>query len=155
TVVNLRVVQIFGGQLYVSTGSGSAVRIGAVGPGLPTTAGQTITNLPGFPTAGSPYGFFFADLTASVPGLDTLYVAADDVSALTKYSLVSGSWVSNGTIGIAGDAYRGLTGVANGSTVTLYATRRGGSGAAGGGELVSLIDASGYNAALTGTPTVM
>jgi hypothetical protein len=36
------------------------------GTGIPTTAGQTTTNLPGFPTSGgSPYGFFFADLDAA------------------------------------------------------------------------------------------
>jgi hypothetical protein len=54
TVTNLRQSAVFDGQLYVSTSSGSAVRIGTVGVGLPTTTGQTISNLPGFPTAGSP-----------------------------------------------------------------------------------------------------
>src|SRR5262245_6924307 len=43
TVTNLRAVEIFDGQLYVSTGSGSTVRLGTVGTGEPTTAGQTIT----------------------------------------------------------------------------------------------------------------
>ena len=46
TVTNLRQTNLFGGQLYVSTGSGTAVRIGTVGTGAPTTSGQTITNLP-------------------------------------------------------------------------------------------------------------
>src|SRR5262249_4855277 len=72
TVTNIRQTNIFAGQLYVSDSSGSAVRVGAVGSGLPTTSGQTITNLSGFPTSGGPYGFFFADLSASVDGLDTL-----------------------------------------------------------------------------------
>src|SRR5262249_44701742 len=43
TVTNLRQVNVFGGQLDVSTSSGSAVRLGTVGSGLPTTSGQTIT----------------------------------------------------------------------------------------------------------------
>jgi uncharacterized protein len=155
TVTNLRGVQIFDGQLYVSTSSGTTVRLGSVGAGLPTTAGQAITNLPGFPVAGSPYGFFLADLDAGVPGVDTLYVAADDAGALTKYSLVAGTWAANGTIGVASDGYRGLTATISGTTVTLFASRKGGSGATGGGELVRLVDATGYNGVFAGAPTVL
>src|SRR5262249_34879422 len=150
TVTNIRAVEIFGGQLYESDSSGTAIRLGAVGSGTPTTSGQIITNLPGLPTnTGSPYAFFFADLDPS-PGVDTLYVA-DDGLGMSKYSLVSGTWVSNGTVGAAADNYRGLTGVVGGTTVTLYATRKGGSSATGGGELVRLLDASGYNGAFAGT----
>jgi uncharacterized repeat protein (TIGR01451 family) len=154
TVTNLRQPSIFNGQLYISTGSGSTIRVGTVGSGTPTTSGQTIVNLPGFPTTGSPYSYFLADLTAAVPGPDTLYVA-DDGAGLQKFSLVSGAWVANGTAGAAADAYRGLAATVSGSTVTLYATRKGGSGATGGGELVSLTDASGYDGALSGAPTLL
>ena len=155
TVTNLRQVGIFGSQLFVSDSSGSAVRLGAVGSGVPTTSGQVISNIPGFPLSGSPYAFYFADLDASVPGLDVLYVASDDAAGITKYSLVASSWVANGTVGVAADAYRGLAAVVNGGTVSLYATRKGGSAAAGGGELVSLVDASGYNGAFSGAPTLL
>ncbi len=157
TVTNLRQVGIFGAQLYVSDSSGSAVRLGTVGSGVPATAGQTITNLPAFPTAGSPYAFFFADIDG-VPGVDTLYVADDTngvPGGVTKYSLSQGSWTAAGTAGAAADAYRGLTGVVSGTTVTLYATRRGGSGATGGGDLVSLVDTSGFGGAFSGTPEVL
>jgi hypothetical protein len=156
-VANVRQLNIFNGQLYFSGASGTAVRIGAVGTGTPTTAMQDTTALPGFPLTGSPYGFFFADLTSSVPGLDTLYVADDNTTTggLQKYSLVSGSWVSNGSVGTAADAYRGLTGIVSGTTVTLYATRKGGSGSTGGGELVSVVDATGYNATITAMPTLL
>jgi len=153
TVTNLRQIGIFSSQLFVSDSSG-AIRLGTVGSGLPTTSGQIITNIPGFPTAGSPYGFFFADLDATVPGLDVLYVADDGVG-LTKYSLVANSWVAKGTVGTAADAYRGLTAIVNSATVTLYATRKGGSAAAGGGELVALVDASGYNGTFAATPTLL
>ena len=84
TVTNLRGTSIFGGQLYISTASGTTVRVGAVGTGTPTTTGQTITNLSGFPTAGSPNEFFFADLSAGVPGVDTLYVADDSPGTIQK-----------------------------------------------------------------------
>jgi hypothetical protein len=155
TVTNLRQCNLFGSQLYVSDSSGSAVRIGAVGAGLPTTSGQTIVNLPGFETAGSPYAFFFADLDGT-PGVDTLYVTDDSAAppgGVSKYSLVAGAWTGNGTVGAAADSYRGVTGVVTGTTVTLYAVRKGGSAATGGGELVSIVDASGYNGPFTSSPS--
>ncbi len=150
---NIRQVGIAGGQLYVSTQKGTTLRIGTVGSGAPTSAGQTIANLPGFPTSDSPNAFAFADLDGA-PGVDTLYVA-DDVAGLTKFCLVAGTWAARGTAGSGTDAYRGVTAIVSGSTVTLYATRNGGGGASGGGELVKLVDTSGYNGALAGTPSVL
>jgi Bacterial Ig-like domain/Lamin Tail Domain/Carboxypeptidase regulatory-like domain/Calx-beta domain len=141
TVVNLRQANIFGAQLYVSDNSGTAVRVGTVGSGTPTTAGQTITSLPGFPTSGSPYGFFLADLDAGVAGLDTLYVADDTANVIQKYSLVSGTWTANGTKALT--AVRGMSAVVSGSSVTLYVTN--------GSSLQTLTDTSGYNATITGT----
>jgi uncharacterized protein YjiK len=159
TVTNLRQLGIAGGQLYVTTSSGSAVRLGTVGTGLPETTGQTITNLTGIPTTGSPYAFFFADLDAGVAGVDTVYIADDTnttgIGGVRKFSLVGGTWTANGIAGAFGDAYLGLTGSVNAGTVTLYATRKGGSAAAGGGELVSIVDATGYNVAITATPTLL
>lgn len=152
---NLRQANVFDGQLYVSTGSGSAFRIAAVGAGCPTTAGQSLAGLPGFPTSGSPYGFFLADLDPGVAGADTLYVADDGPGALAKYSLVAGQWSANGTVGAEADDYRALCATVDGSVVTLYATRNAGSSASGGGELVRLVDASGYNGALSATPGLL
>lgn len=147
--VNLRVLNITDGQLYVSTVSGSSVRIGSVGTGLPTTAGQTLTSLPGFPTSGGgPYAFAFGDLDSGVSGMDTLYVADDTALALTKYSLVSGSWTANGTVGLDADDFRGLTAVISGTTATLFATRT-------GNQLVTRADSSGYNGAFSGSFTTL
>jgi hypothetical protein len=149
TTANLRQIDIFGSpsQLYVGTGSGSNFRIGSVGTGLPTTTGQVTTGLPGLAVSGgSPYAFFMADLDGS-PGVDTMYVADDSVG-LTKYSLVSGSWVATGTIGTGSDTYRGVTGVVSGTTVTLYTVRL-------GSELDTLVDASGYSGTLSGAPTTL
>ncbi len=155
TLANLRVVQIFDNQLYFSTASGTTYRIGTVGTGLPTSGLQTLTHLTGIPnTTGSPYGYFMADLDG-VPGVDVIYVADDGANALRKYSLVAGTWTLNGTIGVDADDYRGVTGTVNGSTVTLYCTRKGGSGISGGGEIVTLTDASGYNGAFSGSPVLL
>jgi hypothetical protein len=152
---NVRVAKIGQGQLYISSASGTYIGVNTVGIGAPTTTGQTVSLLPGLPGTGSPYSYYLADLDAGVAGYDTLYLADDGAPALTKYSLVGGNWTSNGIVGVNADDYRGLTGVRSGSSVTLYATRLGGSGGTGGGELVTLIDSSGYNGAFTGTPTVL
>src|SRR5262249_30769638 len=134
--VNNRVINIFDGQLYVTSGSGTNTfkGVNAVGTGTPTATGSNLTRLPGLSDANSPsdYGFFLADLSAAVAGDDTLYIADDSVG-LTKYSLVGGTWVKNNTVGVGADAYRGLTGAVVGNTVTLYATRNGTS-------LVSIVD---------------
>ncbi|MCU1228375.1 MAG: polymorphic outer membrane protein [Acidobacteria bacterium] len=140
TPTNLRVLGVFNSQLYTSSQSG-AFRLATVGTGTPTTTGQTITNLPGFSTStGSPYSFFFADLDATVPGVDTLWVA-DDGGTIGKYSLVSGNWTSNGTITASG--VRGLAGSVSGGTVTLFS--------ASASALFTVTDTAGYNAAPSST----
>jgi Domain of unknown function (DUF4347)/Calx-beta domain/FG-GAP-like repeat len=159
TATNIRQINIFDGQLYASTSQGTTFRLGTVGSGTPQTSGQTISNLPGISLNVSPYGFFFADLTPTVAGVDTLYVA-DGINSttsggLTKYSLVSGRWENNGRLGQGLDDYRGVTGSMTGTTVNLFATRYTGSTSLGGGELIKLTDTSGYNGTLTGAPTIL
>jgi len=62
-------VAIYGGQMYISTSNGSAIRLGAAGTGIPKTAGQVITNIPGIPAYRQPVCFlFFADLDPAAPG---------------------------------------------------------------------------------------
>lgn len=149
-----RSVFVYAGQLYLSTSSGSTVRVGSVGNGTPTTTGQTTTNLPGFPTTGSPYQFFFADLSGAVAGVDTLYVADDTTSGgqIQKYSLSGGTWTAQGVI--SAPAVRGLTGVVSGNSVTLYAAT-GSNQSAGGGSLYTFTDTAGYNASVSGTATTI
>ncbi|APV50535.1 hypothetical protein BWI17_13040 [Betaproteobacteria bacterium GR16-43] len=143
-----RVAGIFAGQLYISAPNPQR-GVAPVGTGLPTTGPAAYVRLPGLTNTNStsPYGFFFADLDGT-PGVDTLYIADDLGAALTKFSLVGGTWVSNGIVGVDADDYRFLTGVVSGTTVTLYAVR-------GGNQLVTLTDASGYNGAFAGTPTLL
>lgn len=158
-LTNTRQVAIFDGQLYVSSdrGTNTFKGVNAVGIGLPTTPDQPIFRLPGLTDANSPntFGFFLADVSDFVPGIDTLYVANNSPGALTKFSLINGTWIALGTVGLPADSYRGLTGVVNDTSVTLYATRKGGSGAGGGGELVMITDNSGHGGIFTGEPTVI
>ena len=153
TTVTGRAINVFDGQLYMSSTSGDT-RIANVGPGLLPIAGQAVANLPGYPVTGSPCQFFLADVCNSVPGIDVLYVA-DNTAGVFKYSLVNGIWVSNGKIGSTNDQYVGLTGNANNGTVVMYATRKSGTSDAGGGELVSITDNSGLNGSFSATPVVL
>ncbi len=143
--VNVRSINVAGGNLYLSTASSPYIGLSQVGTGLPTAAGQTVAVLPGFPaaTAGaSPYGFYLADLSPTVPGVDVAYVADDRTTAggIQKWSLVAGSWVLNGTMaGSAAAAVRGLNGTTSGTAVSLVASSSNG--------LFFLADNGGYNTA--------
>jgi len=144
--VSIRSINTFDGNLYVSTNISPYIGLSQIGTGLPTTAAQSVAVLPGFPasTAGaSPYGFYLADLSAAVPGVDVAYVADDRTNGsggIQKWSLVAGSWVLNGTIAsTATSALRGLNGMTAGTTVSLVASSTSG--------LFLLSDNAGYNAA--------
>ncbi|MBH1962876.1 MAG: IPTL-CTERM sorting domain-containing protein [Comamonadaceae bacterium] len=144
-----RSVAVIDGQLYntSNTGTNTFKGVNRIGSGTPTTT-ATATRLPGLSDAltPSPYAFVLLDLDGA-PGADTLYLADDD-KGITKFSLKSGAWVSNGTVGVADDDYRGLTATVAGSTVTLFATR-------GAETLMSMVDASGFDGAFAGVPTIL
>jgi hypothetical protein len=141
--VNFRSVNIFRGNLYVSSSANPNYGLNQIGTGLPTAAGAAVTLLPGFPSASgpSPYGFYFADLSPAVAGVDVVYVTDDNATeGIQKWSLVGGSWILNGTIGGSATAQlRGLTATTTGTAVALVAS--------GGGGLYAVTDNAGYNAA--------
>ena len=142
TATNVRTVQIESGQLYGGSGAG-AFRLYTVGTGLPTTAGQTMVNLPGYPASAlSGNAFFFADLSGAVAGVDTVYQADDagGTGGIKKYSLVTGLWALSGTIDSGSTFPRGLTGSVSAGVVTLFATRN-------GTTLVTVTDSAGHNTA--------
>ncbi len=149
-----RTVAVFGGQLYIVSNSTGSKGVSAVGTGAPTVVGQPVTRLPGLSDSLTPsnYSFFFADLSAGIAGVDTLYVA-DDTLGISKFSFDGTTWSFKGSVGAGTDLYKGLTGVVNGGTVTLYAIRKTVAIAAGGGEMVSIADTSGYNNTLTAAPS--
>ncbi len=163
-VTNTRIVEIAGGQLYVSSASGTAIRVATVGTGLPTTGGQTETELSGVTSAqlgSGPYSYYFTNLNGGT-GFDTLYVAANDSAiGIVKYALESGTWTEVGEIpSTAATEFAGLTGITTGTpgneTVTPYATNNLQFAATTGGNLVSIVDATGYEGNISSlTPTVL
>jgi len=151
TASNMRVVNIFNGQLYVSSSTGTLLGVSTVGTGLPTTAGSsTITPLPGMPTTGthSSYDFWFKDA-------NTLYVADDGSAAngggIQKWTQSGGTWslaytlLNNGT---ATTGVRGLSGTVDGSgNAVLFGTTSAGSAA---NTLITLTDTG-----ATSAPTIL
>lgn len=127
---NVRVLGIFGDQLFgttMTTGFDSPFSIGAAPP---PTAPAAATILSGTATSGtgtpSPYGFVFFDLDGS-PGFDTLYVADDRATAsgggIQKWQLgTSGTWTPTTTFnqGLTAGC-RGLTGWVSSTGVVLAA----------------------------------
>jgi hypothetical protein len=146
TVTNMRNINLFNGELYLTHGSGVVnTRVMKVGEGLPDTSGVEAIPLPGIPfNNASVSDVFFADIVPAQAGPEMMYLA-DELNGVVKYSLVDGTWISNGIAGSAADNYRAVTGTFFGTGTLLYATRKGGSGATGGGEFVRIIDTAGYN----------
>lgn len=151
TVTNLRQAAIFASptnQLYVSTSSGTAVRVGTVGSGTPTTSGQTISNLPGVPTTGSPYAFSLLDVDGN-GAIDALYIADDSAGTpagqIQKYVLSGGTWVAKGAIAVS--SVRGLVASASAGVVTLYATN--------GSALLGATDTSGLGGTFSGVAATL
>jgi predicted extracellular nuclease len=144
---NLRAVTAAGGQLYVSTGSGTT-GVYTVGSNLPATGGQT----PALTTAvPSPYAIVPLDRDPAVPGIDTLYVADDSASpngGVLKFSFDGTTWTARGSLRPGGNGVRGLTGVANGAGVTLFATTS-------TNALVKVDDTAASNATISATSTVL
>ena len=129
---NNLIVTIHAGQLYSSTSNGALQGISTVGIGLPTTGGQTISLLPGFPTTSGPsaFDYLFADP-------QTLYVAddrMDGAGGIQKWTLAGGTWSLQYTLALAPTmGCRGLTGTVRGGATTLFATTT-------SSQLISVVD---------------
>ena len=147
---NLRQVSIQDGQLYASSDKNS-LTVATVGTGLPTTAGQTVSNLPGNPdSGGDPYGYVLFDLSGgSTP--DTLYVADSTAGKVDKYTWSSSKWSSAGSAKVA--SVTGLTGTLVGGVPTLYATGSGSSGTSG--TLSKVVDNAAAGASMSATVTTL
>jgi len=147
TPTNIRATNVFNGQLYISSASGTFLGVATVGSGLPTTGSQTTTPLPGFPTTGthSSYQFAFANTT-------TLYVADDGSAAngggIQKWTLSGGTWslayilLNNGS---TTTAVRGLTVDGSGANPVIYAT----TAVASGNALIKVTDTGSGSTATT------
>ncbi len=151
---NLRNIEIFNNQLYVSSATGTFLGISKIGTGLSTHPGQTASLEINMGTGAQPYGFVMFD-TNRDSLLDTAFIADDRASAgggLQKWTFNGTAWVnsyslrfdaaagnlsataSTGFVGI-----RGLTGGYDDTTgaFSLFATTT----EASNNRIVSVVDA--------------
>ena len=157
TGTNLRVIGLYGNNLYVSAATGTWPTVGLLA-GSPLVNGTTASNtfLPNIPRQGgsptaSRYGFTFLDTNPAVAGIDTLYTVDDSLTSggLWKYSLdSSGTWNAAGSIAFGSGLLRGLAGSVSGSNVNLYIT-----GSAN--TLWSYTDVNAAASLLSGTSTLL
>jgi len=145
TPVNATYPHIFGGQLFLSAGTGTTRSPLKVGTGTPTMGPPvTPTTLTGLPTAtASPNSYVFFDRIQSVGdpafgggAFDTLYIADNGSAAFqgiekwtytgtsaTCPGAVAACWVRGPTFNLSpAVGYRGLAGLVTGSNVTLVAS---------------------------------
>ncbi len=144
TASNMRVDNIYNGQLYVSSSTssgGGLFGVSTVGVGLPTSAiaGNTPIALPGMPTSGthSAYDFWFKDAS-------TLYIADDGTAAngggIQKWLFDGSTWTLSYTLlndGTTTTGVRGLAGTvdANGNAVLFGTTA-----VSSGNNLITITD---------------
>jgi len=128
TPSNARFVHVVSNQLHGTSGAGTFVNVFTIGTGLPTTAGQTATPLPGMPTATgpSPYSFALLDRLPGVAGVDTLYVADDRTvlngGGIHRWVYDGFAWTPDTTFGDETYGVRGLAATKEGTGVRIVAT---------------------------------
>ncbi|MBK8600778.1 MAG: hypothetical protein IPN80_09760 [Flavobacterium sp.] len=137
TLTNLRTVNIFNNQLYVSTGSGSQ-GIYKVGTGVPTTTGQTsVISLP-------QNGMYAYQMVNRGGSNWNCYAGTDSAPGIYKWSSIDNgaTWTARGSVSNVLPIY-GITAANNGTSVDLYATTV--------SSILKLTDATAFNATIAGT----
>jgi hypothetical protein len=147
---NYLCIRSFGGQVYVCSAktSNSAVFL------VPSTTATSFTALPGVAADSSTSDFYMISSGSNGTAYDILYVLSNS-SGLTKYSLVGGTWVSNGadTNATVKTGFE-MAAASNGSGgVVFYMVTNAG---AAGNSVVKFTDSTGYNTTINGsTPTTL
>lgn len=143
---NFRSVKAFGGTVYVSTASSSTATIQI--NTLSSPSGSTLTPLTGLTNNANLQDFYLISSGSNGSAYDVLYVlsaTSNTAGTITKFSLVSGSWVANGSYTTTFGGF-GLAAEANGTGAYLYVST--GQGALAGNTLLKMTDAAGYNATI-------
>jgi uncharacterized repeat protein (TIGR01451 family) len=140
STTNMLVTKSFGGTVY---------GFSATAPGVTTVASSggsigTLTPLPGLSIA-SYTDFYLIASGVNGAAYDICYVSlgtSATAGTINKYSLVSGSWVANGSYATSFGG-RSMVAAGNGTGANLYLT--GGNGSTSGVSVVKVTDTAGYN----------
>jgi hypothetical protein len=142
---NILDTRSFGGTVYVSSTKAAA--------GVSTVSSPTATSLnglPGLPADAIIQDFYLIQSGTNGSTYDILYTLDQNATktgaaTINKFSLVSGTWVANGSFSLAGNA-TAMIAAANGSGAYLYVVT---TAQAADNSLVRLTDTAGYNATIS------
>jgi uncharacterized repeat protein (TIGR01451 family) len=140
STTNMLVTKSFGGAVY---------GFSATAPGVSSVVSSgesigTLASLTGLSIA-SYTDFYLISSGVNGAAFDICYVSvgtSTTAGTINKYSLVSGSWVANGTYTTSFGG-RSMVAAGNGTGATLYLT--GGDGGHSGTSVVKVTDTAGYN----------
>ncbi len=141
---NLRATKSFGGTVYGLVSTTVAFPVGT----FSAITGGTYTPLTGTVTATAPADYYLVSSGSNGSAFDVLYMVGNTsatVGTIFKYSLVSGSWVANGTYTTAFGGF-GMAAKKSGAGAELYVTS--GIGSTTANSVIRLTDVNGYNAAI-------
>ncbi len=145
-VANIRAIKSFGGTAYVSAASATTTVIQV--NTLTAATGGTITGLPGLTNNASIQDYYLISSGSNGASYDLLYTisaTSNTVGSITKYSLVSGTWVSNGSYTTSFGGF-GMAAKKTATGADLFVST--GQGALTANNLLKITDAAGYNAAI-------
>jgi hypothetical protein len=146
-VANLRSIKPFGGIVYTMQASSSAANISVNTIAAPS--GSALVGLPGLSNDNNAQDFYLISSGSNGTAYDILYTlsaTSNTAGTLNKYSLVSGTWTSNGSYTTSFGGF-GLAAKKQGSGAYLFVTT--GQGALTANSVIRLNDVNGYNAALS------
>ena len=150
--VNARKVAAFGGTMYVGQASGTTTIIQV--STLSAVSAGTVTGLPGLTNNSGLQDFYLIQSGSNASTFDVLYTVSatsNTAGTIAKFSLVSGSWTSNGTytttFGGFGLAAQDRDATNSTQGAFLYVST--GLGALAANKVTRLTDTAGYNSTLT------
>jgi hypothetical protein len=140
---NFRGMKSFGGVVYTSQASSVATTISV--NTISAATGGTITGLPGLTNNANFQDFYLISSGSNGSVFDVLYTldaSSNTVGTISKFSLVTGTWVANGTFTTTFGGF-GLAAQKNETGANLFVTT--GQGALVANSVLKLVDGAGYN----------
>lgn len=151
---NFRGIKAFGDDVYLGRASGTVGT--SVVASVSAASGGTVSALTGLPNSSSFQDFYFVSSGNNGATFDLLYTlsaTSNTAGTIDKYSLVSGSWISNGSFSTGAGGF-GLAVSFNGTGSDIFFTT--GQGALTANSVRKLTDAGGYNTSFdAGTATTL
>ena len=138
---NMRAIKPFGGVFYVSQASATNVMVSTLNGPVPSG----LTPLPGIPASSNMCDFYLISSGMNGAAFDILYATVSSsasVGSIQKYSLVNGTWVTNGSYPTT---FGGFGIAAERKCIGAHLYVSSGNGGLNANSLYRLIDSSGYN----------